>query len=68
MRAVTESNQTASHLAEGAYIMSSIAWFVGLAWGICGAAAAFTSGRPGLWRVTIWLGPLAFLLFPPKDR
>jgi len=39
---------------------------VAICWGICGIAAAFMHGKPGLWRVTIWLGPVAFLLFRPN--
>ncbi|HEV3022459.1 MAG TPA: hypothetical protein VGX76_08325 [Pirellulales bacterium] len=41
---------------------------LGAGWGVCGAAAAFMSGKAGLWRMTIWLGPLAFLLFPPDQN
>lgn len=47
--------------------METLAWLVGLGWAICGVVAAFASGRPGLWRVAIFLGPLAFFLFPPAE-
>lgn len=46
--------------------MESIAVGFGVIWALCGAAAAFMNGKPGLWRITIWLGPLAFFLFPPQ--
>lgn len=44
--------------------MGTIVWVLGFLWGLSGAVAAFASGKPGLWRLTIWLGPLAFFLFP----
>ena len=44
--------------------MERLAWGVGLCWAVCGVLAAFANGKPGLWRVTIWLGPIAFFLLP----
>jgi len=46
--------------------METLVWLFGAGWGLCGAAAAFMSGNAGLWRITLWLGPVAFLLFPPE--
>ncbi|HWB14472.1 MAG TPA: hypothetical protein VG826_34925 [Pirellulales bacterium] len=48
--------------------MDALAWIFGVAWALCGAAAAARVGNLGLWRITIWLGPLAFFIFPPRDR
>ncbi len=39
----------------------------GILWALSGAIAAFVSGKPGLWRLTIWMGPLAFFVFPPRN-
>lgn len=47
--------------------MEAIATVFGLIWALCGTAAAFMHGKPGLWRITIWLGPIAFFIFPPSD-
>jgi hypothetical protein len=46
--------------------MDTLVWIIGFGWGLCGVTAAFMSGKPGLWRGTIVLGPLAFFLFPPE--
>ena len=40
---------------------------LGFLWGIVGVMAAFSAGKPGLWRTAIFLGPLAFLVFKPKS-
>jgi len=40
---------------------------LGFLWGLAGVIAAAMNGRFWLWRITIWLGPLAFLLFPPRN-
>lgn len=45
--------------------MEGIVTVLAIGWAISGVAAAFMHGRPGLWRFTIWLGPTAFVLFPP---
>lgn len=45
--------------------MGTVACAIGLVWGLCGVIAAFASGKPWLWRVTIWLGPLAFFICRP---
>ncbi len=47
--------------------METLGWLLGFAWGISGAVAAFMHGNLGLWRITIFLGPLAFFVFPPRD-
>jgi hypothetical protein len=39
-------------------------WILGVLWGASGAIAAFSAGKPYLWRIAIFLGPLAFLLIP----
>ena len=40
---------------------------IGFGWGLSGVIAAYMFGHFWLWRITIWLGPLAFLIFPPKQ-
>jgi hypothetical protein len=46
--------------------MESVGWIIGVGWALGGAAAAFAHGKPALWRITIFLGPIAFLVFPPE--
>ena len=46
--------------------MESIGFVLALGWGGCGVVAAALHGNLGLWRVTLFLGPLAFFVFPPK--
>jgi len=47
--------------------MEPLACLFGVGWALCGIIAAFTSGKPGLWRFTIWLGPLAFFVLRHQD-
>jgi hypothetical protein len=45
-----------------------IATVVGFGWAILGVAAPIMRGYPaGMWRLSIWLGPFAFLVFPPRE-
>ncbi len=47
--------------------MEVVMTMIGFGWGLLGVFAAFAAGKPGLWRVTMWLGPFAFFVVKP-DR
>jgi len=47
--------------------METLFTFLGFLWGILGFAAACSIGKPGLWRIAIFMGPFAFLLLKPSE-
>jgi len=47
--------------------MDTVVTVLAFGWAISGVVAAFASGKPGVWRAAIWLGPIAFFVFPPEE-
>ena len=50
----------------GKLMEDAIIWILTTGWAACGLVAANRAGSLGLWRITIWLGPLALLIFRRK--
>jgi len=51
----------------GDHTMEALGTVLGIGWALCGVVAAAMHGSLALWRITIFLGPLAFFVFPPRD-
>lgn len=47
--------------------MDAFFWLCGVGWGVSGFVAVCRAGCPGMWRVAIFMGPLAFLAFQPRE-
>jgi hypothetical protein len=49
------------------FVIQVVVTVLAFMWAGCGIVAANRAGCLGLWRITIWLGPLALLLFRSRD-